>query len=180
MNEKREKGLTDIELRLISELIRNCHRSDRDLAKVLGISQPTVSRIRAKLEKEGIIKEYTIIPDFTKLGYSMLALTFVSLREHSLEGIERARMLAKEGAQQNRFGSIMLERGMGLGYDGVIVSLYKSYADFAKHRNEVANLPFVDVSKIDTFIIDLLDEVRYRPLSFRHIIKELTAQDKGQ
>jgi hypothetical protein len=60
------QAMKDIELRLLSELIKNSHRSDRELAKALNVSQPTISRLSQKLRKEGIIKEYTIVPDFTK------------------------------------------------------------------------------------------------------------------
>jgi Lrp/AsnC family leucine-responsive transcriptional regulator len=61
--------LREIELRVLSELIKNSRISDRELGKKLRMSQPTVSRIRNKLENEGYIKEYTLIPDFQKLGY---------------------------------------------------------------------------------------------------------------
>jgi len=50
------------EMRLLVELIKNSCRSDRNLAKVLGTSQPTVTRMRNKLVKEGIIQEFTVIP----------------------------------------------------------------------------------------------------------------------
>ena len=173
--------MKDVEVRLIAELLKNSRRSDRELSKALGVSQPTVSRTIKRLEKDGIIREYTIIPDFGKLGYGILAFTFVKLKEPVLaEGIEKARMAAKEGAQEGRFGSIMLERGIGLGYDAAIVSFYKSYSDYSKHKAAIANFPFIDASKIDTFIINLHDEVRYRPLSFRHVSKELTTQEKEQ
>jgi DNA-binding Lrp family transcriptional regulator len=72
--------LRNVELRLISELMKNSRRSDRQLSKVLGISQPTVSRMLKKLEKEGVIKEYTMIPDFTKLGYELIVITLARYR----------------------------------------------------------------------------------------------------
>ena len=68
LEREREQTMKEIELKLISELMKNSRRSDRDLAKAIGTSQPTVSRMIGKLEKEGIIKEYTMIPDFGKLG----------------------------------------------------------------------------------------------------------------
>jgi DNA-binding Lrp family transcriptional regulator len=46
------KAMKDIERRLVSELMINSRRSDRQLAKALAVSQPTVTRVRAKLEKE--------------------------------------------------------------------------------------------------------------------------------
>ena len=58
-----DRKLKRIELRLVAELMKNSRKSDRELAKILGISQPTVTRIRNKLEREGVIREYTAIPD---------------------------------------------------------------------------------------------------------------------
>jgi len=75
------KPLKDVQVRLISELMKNSCRSDRELAKAIGVSQPTVSRIKAKLKKEGYVSEYTIIPDFNKIGYHLFALTFFSWKK---------------------------------------------------------------------------------------------------
>lgn len=58
--------------------MKNSKRSDRELSKIVRVSQPTITRTR--LEREGYIKEYTIIPDFAKLGFELLAITFVKLR----------------------------------------------------------------------------------------------------
>lgn len=124
--------MKDVVLKLIAELMKNSRRSDRELAKTNGVSQPTVGRLMKKLEKEGIIKEYTVIPDFGKLGYGLLALNFVKLTKSlSSEEIENARKTAKEKVEQSRFGIVMLDRGIGLGFDGVIVSLYKDYSEYA-------------------------------------------------
>jgi DNA-binding transcriptional regulator YhcF (GntR family) len=51
--------LKDIETRLIAELLKNSRRSDRELAKVLRASQPTITRARRKLEKESYIREFS-------------------------------------------------------------------------------------------------------------------------
>lgn len=177
---KTEKKVKDTEFRLVSELLKNSRRSDRELARAVGVSQPTVSRLLRRLEKEGIIKEYTVIPDFNKLGYGLLALNFVKLQKSlSPEEVEKARKTAKEKVEQSNFGIVMLERGIGLGFDGVIVSLYKDYSDYASHRNALEGFSFIE-DKIETFLIDLNDKIRYRPLSFYAIAKQLASRDKEQ
>jgi DNA-binding Lrp family transcriptional regulator len=47
--------LKDVEWKLLCELTSNCRRSDRELARLIGVSQPTVARIRNRFEREMII-----------------------------------------------------------------------------------------------------------------------------
>ena len=54
--------------KLLHELLRDSSRSDRELAKVLGVSQPTISRMRKRIVEEEMIKGYTVIPDFFKIS----------------------------------------------------------------------------------------------------------------
>jgi DNA-binding Lrp family transcriptional regulator len=72
-SDAKPKELKDRELAIVSELMRDSRRSDRQLAKAIGVSQPTVSRLIQKLKNEGAIKECTMIPDFRRLGYSLCA-----------------------------------------------------------------------------------------------------------
>ena len=59
--------------------------SDRILAKVADVSQPTLSRVRNKLEQLGVIKRYEVIPDLIALGHEILAVTVLLLKEQSLK-----------------------------------------------------------------------------------------------
>ncbi len=167
------ENMKDFERRLVSELMKNCRRSDRELAKVLGVSQPTVSRNLQKLEKEGIIKEYTVVPDFRKLGYTLLAVTFVKLKKYlSQDEIEKARKSAKENIESN-LNFVMLERGMGMGYDGVFMSFHKDYSSFTEHMKWLAQFDYLEVSDIQSFLINLEDEIRYRSLTFSTLAKHI-------
>jgi len=47
---------------LLYELMKNSKRSDRELARVVRVSQPTITRMRKNLEKSGYIREYTVMP----------------------------------------------------------------------------------------------------------------------
>jgi DNA-binding Lrp family transcriptional regulator len=63
---------------LLYALMKDSKRSDRELAKIVKVSQPTVTRMRKILEEQGYIREYTVIPSLEKLGFEILALTFIS------------------------------------------------------------------------------------------------------
>jgi DNA-binding Lrp family transcriptional regulator len=172
---KMEKNtLKEAELKLVVELMKNSRRSDRELAKATGLSQPTVSRLRMKLEKGGYIKEYTMIPDFEKLGYEILAITFVKLGKNlEPEQIDEARRIAKEDLEKTPFAVVMLERGLGLKYDGVIVAFYEDYVAYSKHMDILKQYSFLETSEIESFLISLKDTVRYRPLTFKALAEHL-------
>ena len=145
--------MKDLERRLVSELMKNCRRSDRQLAKVLGVSQPTVSRNLQKLEKEGIIKEYTVVPNFMKLGYTLLAVTFVKLKKYlSKDEIEKAREAARESVESS-LNFIMLERGMGMGYNGVFLSFHKDYACFTELKKWLTQYDVLEIADVQSFLV---------------------------
>jgi DNA-binding Lrp family transcriptional regulator len=155
-----------IELKLISELMKNSRRSDRELAKVIGVSQPTVSRMISRLQKEGVIREYTMIPDFKKLGYKILALTFVKLKKTlSQEELEKVREVTKQKVMESSYAIVMLERGLGLGYDGVIMAFYKDYSEHLEHVKVLHRYPFLGLYGMESFLISLEDKLHYRPLT---------------
>lgn len=171
--------MKETEWKLICELMKNSRRSDRDLAKAIGASQPTVTRIRSKLEKEGYIREYTMIPDFAKLGYELMAVTFVKLRKVlSEEEIEDARKIAKESLTKVSFPLFMLERGMGLGYQGIILSFHESYASYLALRDWLREFTFLELSEIESFLVNLKDKISYMPPTFALIAKHFATLKK--
>ncbi len=58
------------------ELLRNSGASDREIAKKVSASQPTVTRIRNRLFNEGFIEKYSLQPGVEKLGLKFMVLTF--------------------------------------------------------------------------------------------------------
>lgn len=106
---------------LIKELLKNSRQSDRELGKKLGVSQPTISRARIRLEQgigglEKIIKGYTIIPNLAPLGLEIVAVT-LARSSPSTEALQNSRVL---------FAS----EGEGLGRTFLVISVHNNYADF--------------------------------------------------
>jgi len=165
--------MREIEWKVLSELMKNSRLSDRKLAKKIGSSQPTVTRTRRRLEKQGYIREYTVIPDFAKIGYKILALTFALSRSLNKEEAERARKLLADSVKNKQFEFIMLEKGRGLGFDAVIISLHEDYSSYLNVLKWLEQFDFVEVTKIDSFLINLADEVRYRSLTLSSLAKHI-------
>ena len=167
--------MKDVELKLISELMKNSRRSDRELAKALGVSQPTVSRAIKKLEKEGMIKEYTLIPDFRKLGFEIMALSLIKLKKEITE--EENKKLKDYGSEYEKrkpFALALAVSGMGAGYDRAMISFHESYGSLTDFINESKQTPWSDFYSYDTFIISLAREDHYRFLTFSTVAKYLS------
>jgi DNA-binding Lrp family transcriptional regulator len=177
LNEKKRKSKKDVELRLISELMKNSRRSDRELARVLGTSQPTVSRMIGRLEKEGIIKEYTMIPDFIKLGYQIMGVSFGRLDEPQRNGTTAESLKAvAETEQKHPYASLMAVRGSGMEKDAMFITFYRNYAAYAEALQVAKQIPHVSIDSLESFLVDLNDKNNYRILTMaqlaRHILEK--------
>ena len=139
---------------LLRELLKNSKRSDRDLAKILKVSQPTITRARHKLEKNRMIQNYTIIPDFRKMGFEILALTFVKMRSEILtpDVTEEARKYAAKWPN-----AIFASTGEGLGMTGVIMSFHPDYTDYHRKLN-LLRVDWKDLTEdIQSFVVSLAE-----------------------
>ena len=176
---KKEKTLKELQRRIISELLMDSKRSDRQLARLIGVSQPTVTRTRTHLQQEGYIEQYTIIPNFTKLGYEIMAVTFVKTATlPNREDLDKLRKMAKDLERRIAFNTIMAYSGQGLGYGGVIISLHQDYNSYLKLREEIKQFPFTDRKNIETFMISLKSDFAYRPLTLATLAKHLLTLEK--
>jgi DNA-binding Lrp family transcriptional regulator len=182
-SERKEQTVKNTELKLICELMKNGRRSDRELAKAIGVSQPTVTRTRIKLEKEGIIKEYTVIPDFSKLGFEIMAVTFIRfVRELSGEELGELRGFSREIEKKNPEAVLIAAEGMGLGFNRILISFHRNYSSYMKVISFVKmQAHHIDPSHIESFIISLTNELHYQPLTLSIIANYLlrTKEEKS-
>ncbi|MGB8780088.1 MAG: AsnC family transcriptional regulator [Candidatus Bathyarchaeia archaeon] len=153
-----------VESKLISELMKDSRRSDRELARSVGVSQPTVTRLRARLEKEKVIREYTAIPDFRKLGFEILAITFLAMVKEP-DSKEFGRAL---GTFSN---ILMFERGLGLKSSHLVVSLHEDYSSYAEFKRKLEKNEFWEVTYSASFLVNLNEDSGF--LSFSNLAKEL-------
>ncbi len=169
-----KKPLKDVELRLISELMKNSRRSDRELARVLGISQPTVTRTRTRLEKEGYIREYTMIPDFRALGYTIMGATLLEVREAFTEDkLKEIRKITTKIEESNPRAALLAVNALGGDKNRLFITFYENYSDHVEAMRLTRQIPQVDVESIQSLLVDLNDETNYRVLSMSAIANHL-------
>jgi len=148
--------------KLLFELLKDSKRSDREIAKILGVSQPTVSRTRERLVKEGVIKEFTVVPDFTKMGYELMAITSFS-SNYSKELEEKA-----VKGTMSRPNVLFAANTMGARKNGVVISIHKNYSDYSRFIKDVRLEGGNDIEDWETLLITLKGFIP-KPLSLKSL-----------
>lgn len=149
-------------MKLLFELMKDSSRSDRKLAKVLGVSQSTVTRMRNKLVKDGMIRQFTIIPDFERMGYEILAITCFKGKAKK-EFIERAKKWAI--AKPN---IIFAGRTEGMGKNGVMISIHRNFARFSEFFGDLMLDWGDDVEEYGTLLTPL-QGIIVKPFSLKYL-----------
>jgi len=106
------------------ELIKNSKKSDRDIAKKLKISQPTVTRIRKKLEKN-TIKMYTTIPVLPEIGINLISFNFARCDNPKMDVETCLKQIVKTNPQV-----LFITSGEGMGKTCLIVALHTDYRNY--------------------------------------------------
>jgi DNA-binding Lrp family transcriptional regulator len=151
-------------IKLLFELIKNSKRSDRDLAKILGISQPTVTRLRNILEKEAI-EQYTIIPNLSYIGFDIIAFIFSRTKELVHPLWDKAREWAKD--QPN---VVFVSTGQGADADALVISIHKDYADFVKFYQSFRRDWGKYLEEFRIFLVSVSGSVNMKPFSYNYLI----------
>ena len=170
--------MKETEFKVFCELMKNSKRSDRKLAKIVGVSQPTVTRARRKLKEEGYIREYTLVPDFEKLGFELMAVNFLRYKKGiTNEEMKKVNEAARKYEEEHPAAFLMAATGSGLGFERIFITFHKNYSSFVEAIRRVRQLPFRAVADIDSFIVPL-SESHYRPFTFSEIANYLLMQKK--
>jgi DNA-binding Lrp family transcriptional regulator len=156
--------------KLLRELIRNSKRSDRELAKAIGASQPTVTRNRKLLEK--YIRSYTVVPDFGRIGYEIVALTFAKTKAFSIEDVDKRVKEIQEWAHIHS-NIIFACDGEGLGKDTVMISIHRDYSRYAEFIREYTIKFAESASDVQSFIVSLKTGKLSKPFDLTYLSDEI-------
>jgi DNA-binding Lrp family transcriptional regulator len=79
-----DQNIDDVDLKILREYTLDARQSFHKVAEKLGVSVGTVRARTRKLESMGVIRSYTVIVDHEKLGYSLTAVTEVTVSKGKL------------------------------------------------------------------------------------------------
>jgi DNA-binding Lrp family transcriptional regulator len=143
--------LDDIDRKILSELVRDCRRSSRALAKKAGTSVGTVlTRIR-KLEKEGIIKGYAAILDQEKLGYQLTVIAEITMSKGKLLQIEET---------IGKLPNICAVYDITGSTDAIAIAKFRNREELSKFTKSLLAMPFVERSNTHVVLTTVKEDFR--------------------
>jgi DNA-binding Lrp family transcriptional regulator len=151
-------------LKLLFELMKNAKRSDREIAKIIGVSQPTITRMRQRLEKTAIV-DYTVIPDWTELGFEIMAMTLVKAKGSS-ESVKNAKKWA-----MNNPNVVFAAGGEGMGMDYALLSFHNNYSDYSNFIDNLKAEWAASLQDVQSFLMTTNEDRTVKPLSLKYLEK---------
>ena len=137
--------------KILSELLRDCRRSYRAIARKAGTSVGTVlNRIR-RMEKSGTIKAYAAILDHEKLDYQLTVIAEIT--------VSKGKLLEMEEAISKLPNTCAVYDVTGL-TDAVVIAKFHSRGELSKFTKSLLAMPFVDRTNTHVVLTTVKEDFR--------------------
>jgi DNA-binding Lrp family transcriptional regulator len=134
--------LDEIDKKILRELLKNSNRSQREIAKAVGVSVATVINHVQRLESAGVIKDYTVMLDFERLGYELTAIVEMTVSRGKLLEVEKAvAKLPYVCAVYDITGEI----------DAIVVAKFKNRQELSEFPKALLGMP--DIQRTNTHLV---------------------------
>jgi len=143
--------LDETDIKILKALVLNARLSSRQIAQKLGISTGTVlARIR-NLEKIGVIKGYSAIIDYEKLGYELTAITEITVSKGKLIELE------KEIAKFQNVCCVYDITGLT---DAMVIAKFKTRKELSDFTKTLLKMPFVERTNTHLVLTTVKEDFR--------------------
>jgi len=151
MSSVERMNIDAIDRKILVELIRDCRKSYRAVAKGAGISVGTaLARIR-RMEKMGIIKGYAAFLDHEKLDYQLTAIAEIT--------VSKGKLLQMEEAISKLPSTCAVYDVTGL-TDALVIAKFHSREELSKFTKSVLAMPFVDRTNTHVVLTTVKEDFR--------------------
>jgi DNA-binding Lrp family transcriptional regulator len=124
----------ELDMRIMTLLQQDSRISFNKIADKLGISVGTAYNRVRDLEKDGIVKGYTVVLDTAKLGFELTALILIQAAGNHLEEVETE--IAKTS-------SVIAIYDITGDYDAAIITKFKDRASLSDFVKNLLSTPYI-------------------------------------
>lgn len=143
--------LDEIDVKILKALALDSRLSSRQIAKQCGISIGTVlSRIK-RMEKEGIIKGYSVLLDHERLGYELTVVSEIT--------VSKGRLLEVENEIARLPNVCCVYDVTGL-IDAVIIAKFKNRDELGKFTKRLLSLPYMERTNTHVVLATVKEDFR--------------------
>jgi len=146
--------IDDIDRRIVALLAQDSRKSIRDLARELGLAPSTVHARLRRLVAEGVIRRFTVLPDYEALGYGVTALILLQVEGGKIIDI---------GEYIARDPHVIMVYDITGDYDLAVVAKFRSVSDLDRFLKSINRLPYVKRS-VTSMSLRVLKEDFVSPL----------------
>ena len=151
MSKAERVNIDDTDRKILAELIRNCRRSYRAIARKAGTSVgTTLTRIR-RLEKLGLIKGYTAVLDHEKLDYQLTVIAEIT--------VSKGKLLEMEEAISRLPSTCAVYDVTGL-TDAIAIAKFHSREELSKFTKSLLAMPFIDRTNTHVVLTTVKEDFR--------------------
>jgi len=144
-------NIDDIDRKILSELLHDCRRSYRAIARGAGISVGTaLSRIR-RMEKNGVVRGYAALLDQEKLGYQLTVLAEIT--------VSRGKLVEMEEAISKLPNTCAVYDITGL-TDALVIAKFRNRDELSKFTKSLLAMPFVDRTNTHVVLTTIKEDFR--------------------
>lgn len=143
--------IDETDRKILSELMRDCRRSYRAIARRAGVSVGTALNRTRKMEKSGVIRGYAAILDHERLGYQLTVLAEIT--------VSKGKLVEMEQAISKLSGTCAVYDVTGL-TDALVIAKFHSREELSKFTKGLLSMPFVDRTNTHVVLTTVKEDFR--------------------
>jgi DNA-binding Lrp family transcriptional regulator len=144
--------MDETDVKILKKLLSDARMSYRKVAEEIGVSAPTVLARVEKLESEGIIRSYSTLIDYEKLGYDLTAIIEITATKGKIVDLER---------QIAKFPNVCAVYDITGLTDMVVVAKFKNRKELSNFVKKDLSLPYVDRTNTHLVLITVKEDFRF-------------------
>ncbi|MFQ5761926.1 MAG: Lrp/AsnC family transcriptional regulator [Candidatus Bathyarchaeia archaeon] len=144
-------NVDELDREILLEYLKDARRSSREVARKIGISTGTVLTRLKRMEKEGVIRGYTININHERLGYELTAVTEISVSKGKLLDME------KEIAKLPNVCAVYDTTGLT---DAMVIAKFKTREELSRFTKTLLTMPFVERTNTHLVLTTVKEDFR--------------------
>lgn len=141
----------ELDRRIIGALLADSRSSAREMGFSLGVSTSTITARMGRLREEGVIRAFSAMVDFQKLGYELTVVTEIHVSRGKL--VEMEREIAKAPgvcAVYDVTGEI----------DAIVISKCKDREELSRFAKGLLAMPFIERTNSHVVLTTVKEDFR--------------------